>query len=451
MNDPVRQPVGKTAAALVRGQQAPSADVGPRAFSAMRLFRAITSLVPPPGRDPDPLQRLPGGDWSRSVLAREAFELLLERERSLADRGTRLFTLIVLRRTSGPRASLQSLARQLRRRLRSTDVVGRLGDDRVGVLLSDTNPVEAAFLTTLVDSATAEHELELAVTMFVYPSIQEAVERSRQRDDQRPPDADGAAPNGNGHANGNGHRRHHARDTRPPRPSRPLPTDGRAQASGPPAPIESRWPVRDLWSHFTVPTPAWKRCLDVTVSAVLLIALLPLLALLALAIRLDSPGSPIFRQTRIGRGGRPFDFFKFRSMRVGAETQRADLAALNERDGPVFKMKRDPRITRVGRVLRRWSLDELPQLWNVLRGDISLVGPRSPTPDEVPLYERWQRRRLSVTGGLTCTWQVSGRSEIPFQEWMRMDLRYIERRGPLYDLWLLGRTVPAVLNGRGAH
>jgi len=209
--------------------------------------------------------------------------------------------------------------------------------------------------------------------------------------------------------------------------------------------------VRDLWSHFTVSTPFWKRSLDVAVSAVMLIALLPLLALIALAIRLDSPGPAIYRQTRVGRGGSPFDFFKFRSMRVGAETQRADLAPLNERDGPVFKIKRDPRITRVGRVLRRWSLDELPQLWNVLRGDISLVGPRSPTPDEVPLYERWQRRRLCVTGGLTCTWQVSGRSEIPFQEWMRMDLRYIQRRGPLYDLWLLGRTVPAVLNGRGAH
>jgi lipopolysaccharide/colanic/teichoic acid biosynthesis glycosyltransferase/GGDEF domain-containing protein len=448
VNDPVRQPVGKTAAALVRGQQVRSADVGPRAFSAARLLKAMASLVPQPGREPDPLQRLPGADWSRSVLARETFELLLERERNLADRGTRLFTLIVLRRTSGHRASLQSLARQLRRRLRSTDVVGRLGDDRVGVLLSDTNPVEAAFLTSLVDSATAEHALELAATMFVYPSIQEAVERSRHRDDHRPPGADGAG--GNGNENGNGHHRHPL-DTRPPRPSRRLASDGRAQPSDPPAPGESRWPVRDLWSHFTVPTPLWKRGLDVAVSAVLLIALLPLLALVALAIRLDSPGPAIFRQTRVGRGGRPFDFFKFRSMRVGAETQRADLAALNERDGPVFKMRRDPRITRVGRVLRRWSLDELPQLWNVLRGDISLVGPRSPTPDEVPLYERWQRRRLCVTGGLTCTWQVSGRSEIPFQEWMRMDLRYIDRRGPLYDLWLLGRTVPAVLNGRGAH
>jgi lipopolysaccharide/colanic/teichoic acid biosynthesis glycosyltransferase len=438
VNDPVRQPVGKSAAALVRGQQAPEADAGPRAFPAGRWLKAMASLVPQPGREPDPLQKLPGVDWSRSVLAREAFELLLERERSLADRGTRLFTLIVLRRTSGPRPALQSLARQLRRRLRSTDVVGRLGDDRVGVLLSDTNPVEAAFLTTLVDSSTAEQELELAATMFVYPSIQEAVERSRRRDDHRPPHANAPAENGNGHG------RHTRSDVRPPRPSRRL---GAAEAADP----QSRWPVRDLWSHFTTPTPLWKRSLDVVVSAVLLVAFLPLLALIALAIRLDSPGPAIFRQTRVGRGGQPFDFFKFRSMHVGAETQRADLAPLNEHDGPVFKMRQDPRVTRVGRVLRRWSLDELPQLWNVLRGDISLVGPRSPTPDEVPLYERWQRRRLSVTGGLTCTWQVSGRSEIPFQEWMRMDLRYIERRGPLYDLWLLGRTVPAVLNGRGAH
>jgi lipopolysaccharide/colanic/teichoic acid biosynthesis glycosyltransferase len=119
-------------------------------------------------------------------------------------------------------------------------------------------------------------------------------------------------------------------------------------------------------------------------------------------------------------------------------------------DGPVFKIRDDPRITRVGRLLRRFSFDELPQLWNVLKGDISLVGPRSPTLDEVSKYERWQRRRLSVTGGITCTWQVSGRSQIPFQEWMRLDMRYVACRNVWLDLRLLLRTLPAVVSGRGA-
>jgi len=172
--------------------------------------------------------------------------------------------------------------------------------------------------------------------------------------------------------------------------------------------------------------------------------------LIALAIRIDSPGSVIFRQSRAGRGGRPFVFYKFRSMTADAEERRTELELQNEQAGPIFKIRRDPRITRIGRLLRRSSLDELPQLWNVLKGDISLVGPRSPTLGEVSNYERWQRRRLCVTGGITCTWQVSGRSQISFREWMRLDLRYIACRSPWLDLRLLLMTLPAVISGRGA-
>jgi lipopolysaccharide/colanic/teichoic acid biosynthesis glycosyltransferase len=172
--------------------------------------------------------------------------------------------------------------------------------------------------------------------------------------------------------------------------------------------------------------------------------------LISIAIRLDSPGPVIFRQRRAGQGARPFAFYKFRSMIAEAEERKEALAAQNEQVGPVFKIRDDPRITRVGRLLRRSSIDELPQLWNVLRGDISLVGPRSPTFDEVCKYERWQRRRLSVIGGITGTWQVSGRNQIPFREWMRMDMRYIESRGLWIDLRTLAKTLPAVISGRGA-
>jgi lipopolysaccharide/colanic/teichoic acid biosynthesis glycosyltransferase len=159
----------------------------------------------------------------------------------------------------------------------------------------------------------------------------------------------------------------------------------------------------------------------------------------------------LFRQRRVGLAGREFTLFKFRSMRQGAEAQQGLLGARNEMDGPVFKLRDDPRVTRVGRFIRRTSLDELPQLWNVVRGEMSLVGPRPPLPSEVRRYERWQRRRLSVKPGITCTWQVSGRNEIDFQQWMELDLAYIDRWSLWEDVRIVLRTIPAVLSGRGAR
>lgn len=195
-----------------------------------------------------------------------------------------------------------------------------------------------------------------------------------------------------------------------------------------------------------------KRVLDVVVSAALLVLLSPMLLLVALAVRLSDGGPALFTQTRAGLHGRPFPMLKFRSMVVDAEARRDEIAHLNERDGPVFKVTRDPRITRLGAFLRRTSLDELPQLWNVLRGQMSLVGPRPPIPAEVAEYERWQLRRLSMKPGITCIWQVSGRGEaVDFDQWMRQDLDYIDNWSLALDLSLLARTVPVVLRGRGAE
>ena len=194
-----------------------------------------------------------------------------------------------------------------------------------------------------------------------------------------------------------------------------------------------------------------KRAFDLVASAAALLLLSPVLAAIALLVKLDSPGPALFRQRRVGLNGRPFTLNKFRSMRVGAEGERKLLVAANEMDGPVFKLRTDPRVTRVGRVLRRTSLDELPQLWNVLRGEMSLVGPRPPLPEEVRAYERWQRRRLSVRPGITCTWQVSGRNEIGFRRWMELDLAYIDRWSLWGDVRIVLRTIPAVLLGRGAR
>ncbi|HEX4771766.1 MAG TPA: exopolysaccharide biosynthesis polyprenyl glycosylphosphotransferase [Bryobacteraceae bacterium] len=193
-----------------------------------------------------------------------------------------------------------------------------------------------------------------------------------------------------------------------------------------------------------------KRSLDVALSSVALILLLPLIGLIALLIKATSRGPVIFRQSRCGLNGRVFTLFKFRSMVENADELKAALAHLNERE-VVFKMTRDPRVTPLGRILRKFSLDELPQLYNVLRGDMSLVGPRPPLPDEVFQYERWQRRRLRMRPGLTCLWVVMGRDQLDFNSWMRADLFYIDNWSLALDWLIILRTIPTVIRGRGAH
>ena len=194
-----------------------------------------------------------------------------------------------------------------------------------------------------------------------------------------------------------------------------------------------------------------RRALDILVASLALLLLLPVLLTVALLIRLDSPGPILFVQKRVGKHGREFPVFKFRSMFTDAETRLGSVLAKNERSGPVFKMRHDPRVTRVGRPLRRFSLDELPQLLNVLRGEMSLVGPRPALPREVALYTPAQRLRLSVTPGLTGLWQVSGRAELSFEDSVFLDLEYVRRQSVWLNLVLLVRTVPAVLTGHGAY
>jgi exopolysaccharide biosynthesis polyprenyl glycosylphosphotransferase len=205
------------------------------------------------------------------------------------------------------------------------------------------------------------------------------------------------------------------------------------------------WVAYDDWKMVV------KRVLDAVLSAGALLLTAPLCGAIALAIKCSSPGPVFFRQTRVGHNKRIFRLVKFRSMCVDAERQQASLESLNEAQGPVFKIANDPRVTRVGRLLRRTSLDELPQLWNVLRGDMSLVGPRPLPLRDVSLFdEAIQRRRFSVKPGITCLWQISGRSTLTFAEWLRLDLWYIDNWSLSLDFKLLVQTVPAVLKGRGA-
>lgn len=193
-----------------------------------------------------------------------------------------------------------------------------------------------------------------------------------------------------------------------------------------------------------------KRVIDVILAGAALVFLMPVMALLALLIKITSPGPAIFRQVRCGLNGRRFVCFKFRSMCADAEKMKADLEHLNQKE-TAFKIRNDPRLTTIGRYMRKFSIDEWPQLWNVLRGEMSLVGPRPAVPEEVEKYKRWQRRRLRMRPGLTCLWAISGRDTLDFETWMRLDMQYIDRWSLALDWHIILRTIPQVLLGRGAH
>ena len=195
----------------------------------------------------------------------------------------------------------------------------------------------------------------------------------------------------------------------------------------------------------------FKRIIDIIVSALALVILAPVFAVIAIIIKRTSDGPAFFAQERCSLNGRRFKLYKFRTMDKDAEGKLKDLMAHNQMDGPAFKMDNDPRVTPVGKFLRKSSLDEFPQFYNVLRGDMSLIGPRPPLPKEVEKYDFWQRRRLSMRPGLTCLWQVSGRNKIKdFDEWARLDLKYIDEWSPLLDTKIFFKTIPTVLFGIGA-
>ncbi|MEN8114627.1 MAG: sugar transferase [Actinomycetota bacterium] len=196
---------------------------------------------------------------------------------------------------------------------------------------------------------------------------------------------------------------------------------------------------------------AAKRAMDLIIVVLLLIPGSVLMAVIAIAIKLDSRGPAIYASERIGKDAKPFTMYKFRSMVIGAEAQKADLEHLNEVDGPIFKVRDDPRVTRVGRFIRRLSLDELPQLFNVLIGDMSLVGPRPPLAEEVAKYEPWHMKRLTVVGGLTGLWQISGRSDLDFDELCQLDIEYIDTWSLGLDVRIILKTIPAALSARGAY
>ena len=196
---------------------------------------------------------------------------------------------------------------------------------------------------------------------------------------------------------------------------------------------------------------AIKRLIDITCSFVGILVLSPLFIIIAIIIKFTSKGPVFFSQKRVGRNGKEFDMYKFRSMVVNAEELKEKLAAQNEMSGPMFKMKDDPRVTKVGKFIRKTSIDELPQLWNILKGDMSLVGPRPSLPKEVAQFEDWMHKRLDVKPGLTCYWQVSGRNNIDFEDWMKLDVKYVEERNLWIDIKLIFKTVGVLFGDKNAH
>jgi lipopolysaccharide/colanic/teichoic acid biosynthesis glycosyltransferase len=208
---------------------------------------------------------------------------------------------------------------------------------------------------------------------------------------------------------------------------------------------------RSVWIAVVEGCRALKRAMDVAGSLGGIVLLSPVLLTTALLIKLEDGGPVLFSQTRVGKWGKPFQMYKFRSMMVGADKMKDTLIDKNESGGVTFKMKQDPRITRVGRVIRKLSIDELPQLFNILKGEMSLVGPRPPVPREVAEYDLADRRRLEIIPGLTCLWQVTGRSDINFEGQVRLDVQYLESQSLRGDIILLLKTIPAVLSGRGAY
>jgi lipopolysaccharide/colanic/teichoic acid biosynthesis glycosyltransferase len=351
------------------------------------------------------LRKLPTRIWSKNyshslILDEKTFRYELARERMRVDRnGSPLAILIIeLPANRATRRDVGFLGRVLLRRLRITDTIGFLSERRLGVLLPDTSKSGAWKVASDICSVYPVGHDRPSCDVLVYPD-----ESSWHRDSSVDPKQE-------------------------------------------PARNETVLGVEAL---LTQPMPIWKRAIDVVGAVAGLCVAAPLLLALGCAVKLSSRGPIFFSQEREGLGGRRFQIYKLRTMRMDAEQYQSALRGYSVQDGPAFKMYDDPRTTWIGRWLRRTSLDELPQLWNVLRGEMSLVGPRPLPTDESLQCEPWQRQRLSVLPGMTCSWQCWGRNTVSFDHWMRMDLQYVRQRSLAYDLQLLVSTGPSLVLGRG--
>lgn len=354
----------------------------------------------------------------KDLHSRKNIDAILHRECARCERNGHEFCLVVIGIADNrPPRELNRLAGFLCRRARSTDEIGWFDSRRLCVVLPDTSEEGAvAFVGDYTESAN-HRGLSPVCNVLSY--------HGQMHSDNERLTAEQIAVG--------------------------IEEAGRDMPLGP----QRRFPAMQLVASSVVtnllvrPLPWWKRLVDVVLGSITLLAALPAMAVIALTIKMSDRGPVFFSQRRAGLGGKPFTIYKFRTMITDAEAKKDQLRKESEQDGPAFKIKHDPRITRIGRFLRETSLDELPQLFNVLKGDMSLVGPRPLPVEESNRCATWHRRRLDVTPGLTCIWQIKGRGNVSFAEWIRMDRRYIRARNFWVDLKLILMTVPAVLLRRG--
>jgi len=341
------------------------------------------------------------------ILGRAEFSRLMRNERLRTDRTGESFSMLSFspRKSAAFEPQLSALLNGLDQRLRETDEIGLMKDDEIGVFLPETPAPGAHLVARDVLNLLPGSVPQPACEVYTYPN--EEIEQELAL-----PDAD---------------------------------TPETAYPETEPTVVPG-----NIARFFALPVPTWKRAMDIAGASIGLLLLSPLLLAIAAAVKLTSPGPVFFGQLRRGHGGRAFKIYKFRSMVANAEALKTALLDLDEQDGPAFKIKNDPRITSVGRFLRKTSLDEIPQLWNVLKGDMSLVGPRPLPCNEADSCEPWQQRRLDGVPGLTCFWQVRGRSNIPFDEWMRMDLRYLQQQKFFLDVTLIAKTAWMVVKGKAS-
>lgn len=385
----------------------------------------------------NPFSDITHANLEEGIYSENDFLMILERERSRADRDGSSFTLIVfdmenaILNGASPRHVLGILHK---RRVRSTDEVGWF-EKKIGVLLHNTNIKGAHHFANEVITAAPS----IRYTVYAYPTERHNNYHEDRSFQEYSADEVSSVKRERGS-------RRVALFTQQA-------TNGTLRSTNRPTWLQSEYStgsILDLQQLFIRSIPTWKRVIDLFVAIVSIVILSPIMIVVAVAIKLTSKGPVLFRQPRSGLGGKPFIFYKFRSMVIDAEDKKRELIKFNERTGPVFKMSNDPRITTIGKFIRKWSIDELPQLFNVLFGDISLVGPRPPTLDEVPKYEKWQNRRLEVKPGITCIWQAYARHNKCFDAWVRMDIEYTRNQSFLFDLKLMFKTVPAVLSRKGA-
>jgi len=351
----------------------------------------------------------------------------LRRERLRVDRNDGRMSVVVFEAPNATWWQLRRMARIVLKRCRCTDEVGWMSTRQIGAILADTGDLGASSFGQAVQSRAANSGLTVNVTVYVYPDNQQPRNGEpldsmlvRQPRNESIPQCVGAERRG-------------------------------IELCDPQISKNRGIAVLPLQLVLGEPLPIWKRTMDIIGALAGLVIATPVMMMAALLVKLSSPGPTIFRQLRAGRGDSRFTIFKFRTMVSGAEALKSSLRPMSEQDGPAFKMRDDPRVTLIGRFLRATSLDELPQFWNVLVGNMSLVGPRPLPVDESNACDRWHRQRMDVVPGLTCIWQVRGRSRVKFDDWMRMDLEYIRHRSLLNDLKILLLTVPAVILRRGAH